>query len=296
MQNDYAGLQAGFSSAFDPAVPANFLARRAAAYQAWYEHMPVRASALTHGLAGLATGAELRIYSRLPYGQLASLYLLDGRQYKDPQACTPGGGVGSGQVKPGTCPQCNDTTRSLLGRPQERWLYDEFSKPHAHESGWNVLGQPTLFGQRDFQAGPGQTFWNDGWDGYPAARTRLTDALRQHAVANPVILGGDVHENWVGNVKADYADHSSASVGVEFCGTSITSRSGGNAKTAERLAENPHFVFADALRKGYGVAEFTKAQLTTTLRVVDDVTRQDTKIETLVRFTVQAGRPLVERA
>jgi alkaline phosphatase D len=296
VQNDYAGLQAGYSSAADPSAASQFLARRAAAYQAWYEHMPVRASALTQGLAGLATGAELRIYNRLSYGQLASLYLLDGRQYKDPQTCTPGGGLGSGMVKPADCPQWNDPSRSLLGRAQERWLYDEFSKPQAHESGWNVLGQPTLFGQRDLKIGPGQTLWNDGWDGYPAARTRLTDALRQHAVANPVILGGDVHENWVGHVKADYADPNSASVGVEFCGTSISSRSGGNAKTAQRLAENPHFVFADALRKGYGVAEFTKAQLTTTLRVVDDVTRQDTKIETLARFTVQAGRPVVERA
>ncbi|MHB8950705.1 MAG: alkaline phosphatase D family protein [Rhodoferax sp.] len=296
VQNDYAGVQAGYSSAFDPAVPANFLARRAAAYQAWYEHMPVRASALTRGLAGLASGAELRIYSRLAYGQLASLYLLDGRQYKDPQACSSGGGRGSGKVKPETCPNWNDPTRSLLGQAQERWLYGEFAKPHTQQSGWNVLGQPTLFGQRDFDADPGQTFWNDGWDGYPAARTRLTDALRQHAVANPVILGGDVHENWVGHVKADYADPESASVGVEFCGTSISSRSGGNAKTAQRLAENPHFVFADALRKGYGVAEFTPKQLTTTLRVVDDVTRQDTKIETLARFTVEAGRPVVELA
>ena len=295
VQNDYAGLQAGYSSALDPSKPENFLARRAAAYQAWYEHMPVRASALTQGLAGLASGAELRIYSRLPYGQLASIYLLDGRQYKDPQACTPGGGVGSGKVKPDTCPQWNAAARSLLGRAQEHWLYDEFSKPGSKESGWNVLGQPTLFGQRDLQAGPGQTFWNDGWDGYPAARTRLTDALRQHAVANPVILGGDLHENWVGHVKADYANPGSASVGVEFCGTSISSRSGGNAKTAQRLAENPHFVFAEAQRKGYGVAEFTKAQLTTTLRVVDDVTRQDTKIETLARFTVQAGRAVVEQ-
>jgi alkaline phosphatase D len=159
-----------------------------------------------------------------------------------------------------------------------------------------VLGQQTLFGQRDFKVGPGQTFWNDGWDGYPAARNRLTDSLRQHAVVNPVLLGGDIHENWVGHVKADYADPGSARVGVEFCGTSITSRSGGNAKTAERLAENPHFVFADAQRKGYGVVEFTPSQLTTTLRVVDDVTRQDTRIETLARFTVQAGRPVVERA
>lgn len=296
LQNDYAGVQAGYSSALDPSVPENFLARRAAAYQAWYEHMPVRASALTRSLAGLASGAELRIYSRLPYGRLASLYLLDGRQYKDRQACTSGGGRGSGKVKPETCPQWNDPARSLLGQVQERWLYDEFAKATAQESGWNVLAQPTLFGQRDLKVGPGQTLWNDGWDGYPAARTRLSDALRQHAVANPVILGGDVHENWVGHVKVDYADPRSASVGVEFCGTSISSHSGGNAKTAKLLAENPHFIFADAQRKGYGVAEFTPKQLTTTLRVVDDVTRQDTKIETLARFTVQAGRPVVQQA
>ena len=80
-----------------------------------------------------------------------------------------------------------------------------------------------------------------------------------------------------------------------FCGTSITSRSGGNAKTAERLAENPHFVFADAQRKGYGVVEFTPSQLTTTLRVVDDVTSRDTKIETLARFVVPAGRAVIEK-
>ena len=97
-------------------------------------------------------------------------------------------------------------------------------------------------------------------------------------------------------MKADYADPGSASSGVEFCGTSISSHSGGNAKTAQLLAENPHFVFADAQRQGHGVAEFTPRQLSITLRVVDDVTRQDTKIETLARFVVQAGRPVVERA
>jgi alkaline phosphatase D len=110
------------------------------------------------------------------------------------------------------------------------------------------------------------------------------------------MLGGDVHENWVGHLKADYQRPESESLGVEFCGTSITSRSGGNQKMAERLAENPHFIFADSQRKGYGIAEFTPGQLTTTLRVVDDVTRRDTQIETLARFTVQAGRPQVEKA
>ena len=105
-----------------------------------------------------------------------------------------------------------------------------------------------------------------------------------------------MHENWVGHVKADYADAGSPAVGVEFCGTSLTSRSGGNDKMAAHLAENPHFVFADAERKGYGVVEFTPKRLTTTLRVVDDVTRRDTRIETLASFVVQTGRPVVEKA
>ena len=296
VQNDYAGLQAGNSGVADPSLPSDFLMRRAAAYQAWYEHMPIRTSVLTQGLAGLVRGAEMRIYQRLEYGQLASLYLLDARQYKDPQACTKGGGLGSGTLNPATCAQWYDPQRSLLGHQQERWLYEEFAKRRSREINWNVLGQQTLLGQRDLKLGPGQTFWNDGWDGYTAARTRLTDSLRRHAVANPVVLGGDVHENWVGHVKTNYTDPGSVSVGVEFCGTSITSRAGGNAKIAERLAKNPHFVFADAERKGYGVVEFTPSQLSTTLRVVDDVTRQDTKIETLASFTVQAGRPIVEQS
>ncbi len=303
VQNDYAGLQAGHSGYTDPAAPANFLTRRAAAYQAYYEHMPIRAAALTRGVAGLVnaagkgdgSGAEMRIYTRLQYGRLASLYLLDARQYKDPQVCTKEGALGSSTLDPVACPSWNDPRRSLLGQQQEQWLHDEFAKPQSRDTGWNVLGQQSLVGQRDLKVGPGQALWNDGWDGYSAARTRLTDALRKNAVSNPVLLGGDMHENWVGHVKADYANPGSASVGVEFCGTSITSRSGGNAKIAGRLAENPHFVFADAQRKGYGVAEFTPARLSTTLRVVDDVTSQDTKIETLASFAVQSGHPLIER-
>jgi alkaline phosphatase D len=84
-------------------------------------------------------------------------------------------------------------------------------------------------------------------------------------------------------------------VGVEFCGTSISSRSNGADKVAERLAENPHFVFGDAQYRGYGLAEFTPAGLTTTLRAVRDATRPDSEVFTLARFNVAEGRPLVER-
>jgi alkaline phosphatase D len=281
VQNDYAGLTAGESG---PPVE-SFAARRAAAYQAYYEHMPVRASALA--------GAELRMYSQQRFGRLANLVLLDNRQYRDSQVCTRSGQAGGGLVDPADRPAWNDPGRTLLGAAQERWLDSAFAQS---VQGWTVIGQQTLFGQRDARPGPGQFLWNDGWDGYSAARGRFTQSLQGHKVANPVLFGGDVHENWVGHVKADYARPDSSSVGVEFCGTSITSRSGGNVRTAERLSENPHFVFADAQRRGYGVAEFTPGQLTTTLRVIDDPSRRDTGVQTLARFAVQAGRPLVEVA
>jgi alkaline phosphatase D len=288
VQNDYAGIHPGDSGA----PVADFLARRAAAYQAYYEHMPLRASVLTQGLAGLASGAEMRIYQSIAFGKLATLHLLDDRQYRDAQACTPGEKAGSGRINPEQCTLWNDAKRTLLGSTQEQWLDQSLQQGSP---GWNLICQQTLFGMRDSKAGVGRSLWNDGWDGYPAARQRMVTSLTQHKVANPVILGGDVHENWVGHVKADYSDTNSATIGVEFCGTSISSRGGGNARMAERLAENPHFIFADGERKGYGVVEITASQLTTTLRVVDDATHKDTQIETLAQFTVQAGKSAVRR-
>ncbi|MEN9416549.1 MAG: hypothetical protein RI988_169 [Pseudomonadota bacterium] len=315
VQNDHAGTQPGDGG---PPV-ADFLARRAAAYQAWYEHMPVRAATLGQALAGLraegaaraasagvpagaragdpgpvaAAFANLRIHQRVDFGRLASLVLLDPRQYRDPQACGPVGRLGSSSFDPAACSAWADPARSFLGAAQERWLDETLARPGGT---WTVLGQSTLFGLRDNLPGPGQRLWNDGWDGYQAARQRLTDTLQRRSVANPVVLGGDVHENWVGHVLADYARPQDTPIGVEFCGTSISSRSGGNSRTAARLAENPHFVFADAERKGYGLCEFTPGRLTTTLRVVSDVRRADSGVETLARFTVAAGRPVIERA
>ena len=104
-----------------------------------------------------------------------------------------------------------------------------------------------------------------------------------------------VHANWVGQLKADYEDPRSAAIGVEFCGTSITSRGGGNEHIAERLAENPHFLFADAQARGYGMAEFSQGQLATSLRAVQDVTQRDSAITTLAGFSVKRGVPVLER-
>jgi len=292
VQNDYASLQAGDSGTYAPVV-ADFPARRAAAYQAYYENMPLRANVLTAALAGLGTGAEMRLYSQVQFGRLAGLSLLDARQYKDPQVCNPGDRAGSSMVDPGRCAAWSDPRRSLLGAAQERWL-DTRMNAARHATTWNLLGQQTLFGQRNTGTAERARLWNDGWDGYAGARRRLTDSLQRHAVPNAVVLGGDVHENWVGQVKADYTRADSAALGVEFCGTSITSHSGKGDRTQSQLANNPHFVFADSQYRGYGIAEFTPQRLRVSLQVLDDVTRKDAAVRTLAAFEVPAGRPVIE--
>lgn len=291
VSNDYAGLERGQSGN----ISFDFSAQRARAYQAFYEHMPLRASALTRAIEGLATGAEMRIYGQVAYGQLANIYLLDDRQYRDRQVCNKGLGYGSGWVDPDQCEAWLDPQRTLLGMAQEKWLDQSFAKAHTEQRTWNILSQQSLFGRRDYKLGAGYYLWNDGWDGYSSARQRMTKSMQNHALNNPVLIGGDIHENWVGHVMADAYQDDSATIGVEFCGAGITARSAGNSKLAARLAENPHFIFADSERKGYGVVEFTAKQIQTELRVVDDVRQRQTKIETLAKFTVEAGVPQVQR-
>ncbi len=302
VQNDYAGLTGGDSGIADIfSNPADFALRRAAAYQAYYENMPIQASSLTKSLAGLTAGAEMRIYQRVDVGQLASFYMLDTRQYRDRQLCSKNGKFGSSVVNPANCADWLAPKRTLLGAQQESWLSAEFASAKRRNSTWNVMAQSTLFGARDNNPGKDQGFFNDGWDGYAPARKRLTNALQKHAVQNAVMLGGDVHENWVGYLKADYSQTAAAqaapAIGVEFCGTSITSSAGSSAveKTPERLAENPQFVFADAKRRGYGVVEFTPKQLTTSLRVVDNVRVQNTVVSTLAQFAVTAGHATIAK-
>jgi alkaline phosphatase D len=285
VQNDYAGTQEG---SVGPST--NFLKRRAAAYQAYYEHMPLRASVLTQGVAGLDKGAEMRIYESYKFGNLLSITMLDTRQYRSPQACTPNGKPGSGVLDPKTCELLRDESRTMLGLQQEQWLEQQLQNGKDHT--WNFIGQSTLFGQILLSYADGPKIWNDGWDGYPASRTKIVNQLVKHKVPNPVMLGGDVHENWVGYIKEDYGVPSSKAIGVEFCGASISSYEGKN--TSVRQRRNPHFVFSEGQRMGYTVMEISKDELNVSIRAVKDYRQKSTEIETLASFRVPAGAPKIE--
>ncbi len=287
VQNDYAATHPGNSG-----KPVDdFMARRRAAYQAFYEHMPVRREQFAALLGGITQ--EARIYECFAYGRLANIYTIDSRQHRDLQACTRNGRPGGSRVDPSTCAIWNDPQRTLLGSKQEAWLNTAFAKS---DTTWNVIGQQSVFGPRNFNTQGGQSYSNDGWDGYPAARRRLIDSMRNTRLTNPIMLGGDVHQNWVGNILADYNNPASQKVGVEFCGTSITSLTTlTNVEQAKIIERHPHFVFGDCESRGYGVVEVTPTHLSTTLKAVRDATDPLSDAFTLARFHVEAGQNDVKK-
>ena len=66
-------------------------------------------------------------------------------------------------------------------------------------------------------------------------------------------------------------------------------------KINQLLRVNPHFIFANAKYRGYGVAEFTPQGMRTTLRAVDDATDPRSPIHTLAQFAVESGKPFIKQ-
>jgi len=285
VQNDYAGL-GGLGPVDD------FLARRNAGYQAFYENMPLRASVLQRGLAGLGTLDAVRIHERYAWGRLLNFHVLDTRQYRDRQACRVAGSASDGPVSPRHCGELRDAARSLLGAPQERWVAQGLAQDAAGDVRWSVLAQQTIFSQRNTRPAPQESYSSDTWDGYPASRQRVLDAIRSAQPRNTVFIGGDIHQNYVCRVPADFADARSPVIASEFCGTSIASVSNVPLQRAQEIAHrNPHILLARPEQRGYALAEVTPERWTTTLRVVDDVTRADSGLSTQARFVVDDGVP-----
>ena len=275
VQNDYANDR---SEHLD--TPAWFLQRRAAAYRAYYEHMPLRRQMVPFG-------PDMRLFARVSFGRLAQIHLLDDRQYRSPQPCAAPGRGGANTVE--DCQERLDPRLTMLGDVQERWLAAGLDRSPAR---WNVIAQQTLMAQLDRKPGPGQQFWTDGWDGYPAARRRLLDYLGQRKPANPVVFGGDVHSFWVTDLKPDFDDPRSPVVATEFVGTSITSQFRRRQEELESLlADNPHIRLGNGTRRGYLRVEITRERLRADLRTVRSVARPRAEADTLATFVVEDGRP-----
>ncbi len=281
--NDYASDR-------DERLDPGFLARRAAAYQAFYEHMPIRLPALPSGPQRFA---HLRLYERYDWGRLARFHVLDNRQYRSYQAC-PAPGRGGSRSVTSSCTERTDAARTLLGPVQEAWLGDGFASSGAT---WNILAQQTLMAQATqvpiSRPGEGR-FWTDGWDGYPAARKRLFDSIARHRPVNPLVISGDVHTFYACDLKPDFDRPASADnpiIASEFCGTSITSDSRPQSRIDRYVAQNPHIHFGRGDRRGFVMMDVSPEHTVAHLMGVDDVGRADSGVAALAHFTVEDGRP-----
>ncbi|MFI9787974.1 alkaline phosphatase D family protein [Kitasatospora sp. NPDC051984] len=259
--------------------PAPFVARRAAAYRAYWENQPLRMPK--------PGGTDLTLYRRFQYGQLAQFDILDTRQYRDDQA------NGDGWQYP--TPESQDPKRTLMGATQERWFADGLRRSKAL---WNVVPQQVVFSRRKNTTAASSKLSMDAWDGYPAARERFLTAVDQAGVKNLVLLTGDVHVAYALDVKRDFDDPNSRTVGVEFVGTSISSDGDGEAHPsnwATLTAANPHMKFYDG-RRGYTLVTLDRQHARADYRAVTHITRPDGTLLTAASFVTEAGNPGIRPA
>ncbi|UVH59019.1 alkaline phosphatase D family protein [Variovorax paradoxus] len=257
--------------------PAQFLAIRAAAYQAWYEHMPVPTSMRPRG-------ADATIYGRHRFGRMLDVLLTDGRQYRSHHACL----AGRSASPLADCPDRLAPERSFFGAAQEAWLARELAAPPAR---WTVLAQPTLLAEADRKRGPEHGYWMDGWDGYVAARARLLDGLAAHKSrgGNALVVSGDVHAFWAADLRREAQQ--GPVVATEFVGGAITSEGPGAASVANMLAKNPHLRYGRADKRGYALMTLDARGCAVEFRAVDDEKAADSPVGPMACFSVERGAP-----
>jgi alkaline phosphatase D len=279
VENNYAGEdnEGGLT-------PEQFRARRAAAYKAYWEHQPLRLPA--------PRGPDFGLYRSVGFGDLAEFAVLDGRQYRAPQPC--GETTVMSDIGP-TCPEASDPGRSMIGADQERWLFQALDRSKAR---WNVIAQQTVFAKFDVLAGPGELFNFDQWDGYVASRQRILDFLGGRKPSNPVVITGDIHASGAGDLKLNFGDPASPSVGTEFIGTSISSTFPESFIPLVEAAvrETPYAKYFEARRRGYVRCTLDAKEWRSDYRYVSTTKQPEATIETGASFVVNDGSNTVARA
>lgn len=273
VDNDYAG---GMSEEDDP--PEWFAARRAAAYRAFFEHMPLPHRAVPFG-------DQMRLFTQRSFGGLVNLTMLDSRQYRSPLACTQRARRGSRLV---ACEELNDITRSKLGELQENWLAAQMLASRAR---WNLYPQGTIMGYVDEKPGPGEVFWNDSWNGYPAARLRFLEFIAQSRVANPIVLSGDIHAFMVSNLHHVPPEIESECLATEFVTTSISSQGNSQRRMDGLRSINPGVVFGNTERRGYVLLDVQPERLQADLVAMNSVTDRQAGRFVQASFVVENGKP-----
>jgi alkaline phosphatase D len=254
--------------------PARFLQLRANAFQAYYEHLPLRRRQRPHG-------SDILLHRRLDYGRLATFHVLDTRQYRSDQLSEafPGGPQH---------PDVYDPSRTLMGDEQERWLFNGMDSSPAR---WNAVAQQTIMAQVDYDASDVRAVNHDQWDGYATSRNRFLSFVEQRQPSNPVVLTGDWHSAWVNDLRADFSRPDTDVLATEFVGTSISSSCGWAAAVKAARPNNPHVKYLNPDQRGYTRCTLTPHEWRSDYRVVASAADTVAPAVTDSSWIVEAGRP-----
>ena len=258
---------------------AEFLQRRANAYKAYYEHMPLRR-------AQIPNGPDMPLYRKVPYGSLADFYVLDTRQYRSDQPC--------GDKTQPPCPGMYDPNTTILGTHQKGWLMNGLEHSSAQ---WNILAQQVMVAKLDSMPGEEVRYSMDKWGAYEVERREFLNFLHDAQITNPVVLTGDIHKNYAAELLRDFDQLDSQSVGTEFVGTSLSSSGDGKDKPDDLdsiYAENPFLKYHNTER-GYVSCKVTPGEWRTDFQTVPYVTRPGAPLVTRASFVVENGRPALNR-
>jgi alkaline phosphatase D len=259
--------------------PQQMLLRRAAAYQAYFEHQPV--------LLGpdKDNPANMLLYEQLSWGKLADVWTLDCRQYRSAQACRdPVRGGGRMVVQ---CDELNDPTRTMLGNEQERWITDSLSQSKRQ---WKLVAQATQISSTSIPAPVGRSYWNDAWDGYPEARKRLLQTVVDAKLSNVVTLGGDVHCNVAANLRLEPNNPQSPIVASEFVTTSITSRGLGDKAASVIRESNSDLLHYRSDERGYSLITVTPKEVRCDFRTTKFPAGSEAGLKTQASYVVKSGK------
>ena len=277
---------------YDRTVFTTDATRAAAAYQAWFEYMPVWPT------------AGNQIYREMRWGDLADLLLLDGRQYRDEHLGTSLLGI------LGLAVMTSDLQapgRSLLGATQRQWLLDSLDAAQADGVRWKLVGNPVMIApirlndldtpqaridDPNLPTHAGLYLGTDSWDGFGWERDLILTHLRDAGVADVSFLTGDQHSFMAAPLTTDFDDPAATVVAYEYTGGSITSPSGITENAlAGGLAgfpTQPPFDYMELRRNGYALVEATPSEMSVTFHQLNPIYKAATT-EPVVRFTATPG-------
>lgn len=266
----------GGAANHDPATEGDWQTRRAGAYRAYLEWMPVRES----------TQPGIRLYRSFHFGDLTDLIMLDTRGLRDQQ------------VDGRDAAALADPRRSLFGAEQEAWFFDQLRASQKAGTRWRFLGQQILFSPLTPPGIPVQR--PDVWDGYPAERSRVLDVIDQDKISNVVVLTGDIHSSWALDVPrmpwgpGYKAATGGGSLAVELVTPAISSPPL-FASASQRDAANmlrplaPHLKYLEGEHRGYVLMDVTRDRVQADWYHVPSVDQRAAQEAKVVSFVCERG-------